>query len=115
MTARPTVRITFLAALAGAALALWAAQAGAQARCPATFAPALEGLVAPPGAEAALAELRRTDMAAVVRRHGGVEAARAALMRRAAALRAEAAGADETAEILAVAHERMTAALDCRP
>lgn len=115
MTARLASRITFLTALAGAALALWAEQAGAQGRCPATFASALEGLVAPPGGEAALADLARLEMAALVRQHGGVESARGALGRRAAMLRAEAAGGDAQGEVLAVAHDRMVSALDCLP
>ena len=102
-------------ALAVAATLALAASAGAQGRCPADFTAALEGLAAAPGGEVALETLAATRLADVIARHGGVEPGRAALRRRAALLRAEAAGGDAQSEVLAHAHERMAAALDCRP
>ena len=101
--------------MALAATLAFAMAAGAQGRCPADFTAALEGLAPAPGGEAALETLAATRLTDVIARHGGVENARGALKRRAAMLRAEAAGGDAQAEVLALAYERMAAALDCRP
>lgn len=114
--ARPwTARWRAVPALALVAALALAMDAGAQGRCPEDFTAALEGLAPAPGGEAALRVLQATRMADLLTRHGGAAPAQAALRRRAAALRAEAAGGDAQAEVLAHAHERMAAAFDCRP